>query len=56
MRWVAGIIDSVDMSLSKLRREWRTEEPVMLQFMESRRVKYNLVNEQQDLLLYQTVF
>ena len=33
MRWLDGITDSVDMSLSKLQRWWRTEKPGVLQSM-----------------------
>ena len=30
MRWLESITDSVDMNLSKLGRQWRTEEPGVL--------------------------
>ena len=35
IRWVDSITDSVDMDLSNSRRQWRTEEPGMLQSMGS---------------------
>ena len=38
MRWLDGIIDSVDMSLSKLWEMWRTGKPGMLQSMRSQRL------------------
>ena len=41
MRWLLGITDSTDMSLSKLGRQWSTGTPGMLQFMGSQTVGYN---------------
>ena len=48
MRWLDSIIDSMDMNLSKLRRQWRTGEPGVLQSMGSQRVGHNLATEQWD--------
>ena len=45
MRWLDNTTDSMDMNLSKLRRQWKTEEPGVLQSMESQRVRHNLVTE-----------
>ena len=45
MRWLDGITDSVDLSLSKLWRWWRTGNPGMLQSMGSQRIGFNWVTE-----------
>ena len=42
MRWLAGIIDSMDMSMSKLKRKWRTGKPGMLQSMRSQKSQTRL--------------
>ena len=41
MRWFDGIINSMDMSLSKLREMVRTRKPGVLQSMESQRVGHD---------------
>ena len=48
MRCLDSITDSMDMNLSKLRRQWRTREPGMLQSMRSQRVGHDLATEQWD--------
>ena len=45
--WWGGVPDSMDMSLSKLWRQWRTGKPGMLPSMGSQRVGYDLATEQQ---------
>ena len=52
MRWLDSITDSVDTNLHKLQRQWRTEEPSMLQSMGSRRVGHDLVTRQQHPYLW----
>ena len=44
-RWLDGIIDSMDINLSKLQEIVRTEEPDVLQSMGSQSVRYNLATE-----------
>ena len=39
--WLDGIIDTVDMSLSKLRERVKDREACMLQSMGSQRVRHN---------------
>ena len=47
MRWLDGITDSMDMNLSKnSKRQWRTEEPGLLQSMGSQRVTHDLATKQ----------
>ena len=46
MRWLNGIIDSVDMSLSKLREMVKDREPGVLQSVGSQRVGHDWATEQ----------
>ena len=46
MRWLDGIIDSVDMSLSKLQEMVKDRETGMVQSMGSQRIGHDLATEQ----------
>ena len=46
--WLDGIIDTVDMSLSKLREIVKDREACMLQSMGSQRVEHDLATEQKQ--------
>ena len=46
MRWLDGLTDSMDVSLSKLWEIVKDRKPGVLQFMGSQRVGRNLATEQ----------
>ena len=48
MRWLDGITDSMDMSLSKLWDILKDKKPGVLQSMGSQRIRHDLATEQQQ--------
>ena len=46
MRWLDGLIDLMDRSLSKLREILKDRKPDVLQFVRLQRVGHDLVTEQ----------
>ena len=46
MRWMDGILDSIDMSVNKLWEIVKDRKPGVLQSMASQRVGHNLATEQ----------
>ena len=54
MRWLDGITDSMDMSLSKLGETMKDRKPGVLQSMGSQRVRHDLVTEQQHMTYVQS--
>jgi len=46
MRWLDGLTDLMERSLSKLREILKDRKPGVLQFMRLQRVRHDLVTEQ----------
>ena len=51
-RWFDGNTDSMDMSLSKSGRWWRTRKPSILQSMGSQRVRHDWATEQHSVFYF----
>ena len=51
MRWLDGIIDSMDTTSSKLRETVKDRKPGKLQSMGLQRVRHNLATEKQQLII-----
>ena len=55
MKRLDGITDSMDMNRANSRREWRTGEPGVLQFMQSQRARHGSAMEQACWMTYNSV-
>ena len=56
MRWLDGITDSMDMSLSKLKEIVKDRKPGVLQSMGSQRVGHDVANEQQQYDIVRNIY